>query len=138
MGTCLLFPISSTGGFAFSRYYFGADSGDKLGTLFQNELSGLTMFERTADRESISAYRFHNRDPLVMGNGGKLTWQVGCEGHVGATKCGNPVPGSGLGQRSNDRTARQQVEVIGMASVGRTLSPVNVTTYAWVLLFPAS
>ena len=32
-----------------SGYYFGADSGDPLGTLFQNGLSGLTLFERTKD-----------------------------------------------------------------------------------------
>jgi hypothetical protein len=108
------------------RYYFGADSGDKVGTLFQTALSGLTAFDRTADRESISAYRFHNHDPLVMSGGGRLTWQVGCEGHANATKCGNPAPAGGL-PPSEWR----------MAGVGRSLSPVNVTTYAWVYVFPS-
>ena len=54
------------------RYYFGADSGDKVGVLFQNSLSGLTHHERTADGfEYISAYRFHTSDPLVMSDGGR-------------------------------------------------------------------
>lgn len=111
-----------------SGYYFGADSGDKLGTLFHNALSGLVMFERDGDRESLSAYRFHNRDPLFMADGGKLTWQVGCQGHPGATKCGNPVPPS-----------TSAASILGSPKpVGRTLSPINVTTYAWVYTFPAT
>jgi len=56
-----------------SGFYFGADSGDKLGTLFSNALSGLTQFERTDNNtiERLSAYRFHTADPLVFTDGGK-------------------------------------------------------------------
>ena len=72
-----------------SGYYFGADSGDAAGVLFANALSGLTLFQRAAPFERLSAYRFHAADPLVFTDGGMLTWQVGAEGHAGATKCGN-------------------------------------------------
>jgi hypothetical protein len=74
-----------------SAYYFGADSGDG-GIPFQTPFNGLTQFERTTDGyERISAYRFHNTDPLVMSDGGKLQWRVGAKGDAGTTKCGNPV-----------------------------------------------
>merc|ERR1711934_474779 len=42
-----------------SGYYFGADSGDPLGTRFQTQLNGLTQFERNGAIERLSAYRFH-------------------------------------------------------------------------------
>jgi hypothetical protein len=102
----------------------GADSGDAVGELFTNALSGLTLFQRniTTGYERLSAYRFHNTDPLVMVDGGNLTWQVGSEGHPGATKCGNPVP---LGTAIIESLPE-------LKPVGRVLAAVNVTTYAWV------
>lgn len=113
-----------------SGYYFGADSGDALGILFANALSGLTFFQRQDPYERVSAYRFHNTDPLVMADGGLLTWQVGCEGHAGASKCGNPfppnlplLPASYLPHRNPLNSSR-------------ATSPVNVTTYAWIYTYP--
>ena len=111
-----------------SGYYFGADSGDKLGTRFQNALSGLTLFERGAEYEYLSAYRFHTSDPLVMADGGKLTWRVGARADPGTTKCGNPLP-PGAAELGLDEDRE---------TVGRQLSPVNVTTYAWVYVFPTA
>ena len=67
-------------------YYFGADSGQPVGTPFQNPLSGLTMFEREEGVERLSAYRFHTADPLVMDDGGRLVWRVGAQGQPGTTK----------------------------------------------------
>jgi hypothetical protein len=116
-----------------SGYYFGADSGDELGTLFHTPLSGLTTFVRDGPDEKLSAYRFHNHDPLVMADGGKLTWQVGCNQTLrpGVTKCGNPVP---EGSEVMDAAGLAQMR----GGVGRTLSAVNVTTYAWVYTFPVT
>ena len=77
-----------------SGYYFGADSGDKLGTKFKTPFAGLTHFERDSHdgTERLSAYRFHARDPLVMSDGGKLVWRVGAQAEAGKTKCGNSLP----------------------------------------------
>ena len=109
-----------------SGYYFGADSGDPLGTQFFSALAGLPLFERAAPYERISAYRFHNTDPLVFTDGGALTWQVGSKGSPGLFKCGNPIPES-----------MQGLESVGTRS-GRTLSAVNVTTQAWTFVFSQS
>ena len=112
-----------------SGYYFGADSGDPLGILFANALSGLTQFQREVPYERLSAYRFHNTDPLFMADGGLLTWQVGSKGRPGTTKCGNVgVPGwEGL---------------VGLhppiLNSSRVLSPINVTTYAWLYVYPGA
>jgi hypothetical protein len=111
-----------------SGYYFGADSGDAVGVLFANALSGLTLFQRAAPFERLSAYRFHNTDPLVMVDGGMLTWQVGCEGHAGASKCGNPLPPGVAAAAAPPAPAAPALR--------RTLSPVNVTTQAFVYVFP--
>ena len=105
---------------------FGADSGDLVGILFANALSGLTLFQREPPFERLSAYRFHNTDPLVLSDGGFLTWQVGAEGHPGATKCGNPAPHAPLGIHWGGS---------GFNS-SRATSPVNVTTSAWLFVFP--
>lgn len=115
-----------------SSYYFGADSGDPVGTLFANALSGLTLFQRADPYERLSAYRFHTRDPLWMVDGGALTWQVGCEGHPGASKCGNALPSGDLGGDADFRLSRR-----GNFSAARTLSAVNVSTYAWVYVWPS-
>jgi hypothetical protein len=106
-----------------SGYYFGADSGDAVGVQFFNAHSGLPLFQSSAPFERLSAYRFHNTDPLVFTDGGSLTWQVGSQGSPGRFKCGNPVPADAL---NADVGAR----------AGRALSAVNVTTSAWVYLFP--
>eukprot|EP00928_Gymnodinium_smaydae_P033750 TRINITY_DN24098_c0_g1_i1.p1 TRINITY_DN24098_c0_g1~~TRINITY_DN24098_c0_g1_i1.p1 ORF type:complete len:418 (-),score=41.55 TRINITY_DN24098_c0_g1_i1:77-1267(-) len=112
-----------------SGYYFGADSGEGATldkTLFASDLSGLTIFERNNDgTERLSAYRFHASDPLVMTDGGKLVWRVGAAGLPGTTKCGNKMPK--LRSLGNDADAM----------VGRQLTAVNVSTYAWVYLFPS-
>ena len=110
-----------------SGYYFGADSGDAVGVLFANALSGLTLFQREAPFERLSAYRFHGTDPLVMVDGGSLTWQVGCGPHPGASKCGNVLPPAlGVVARAG----------AGAARVSRELSAVNVTTSAWIYVLP--
>lgn len=103
-----------------SGFYFGADSGDPIGIPFFSALAGLPLFERVAPYERLSAYRFHNTDPLVFTDGGALTWQVGSQGSPGFFKCGNPKSV----HRDFDDT-----------SLGRTLSPVNVTTSAWTFVF---
>ena len=113
-----------------SGYYFGADSGDAAGVLFANALSGLTLFQRAAPYERLSAYRFHNTDPLVMVDGGALTWQVGAQGHPGATKCGNPAAAGTEGLDFGPRPLHRH------PSASRALSPINVTTYAWVYVYP--
>ena len=107
-----------------SGYYFGADSGDAVGVQFFNTLSGLPLFQRADPYERLSAFRFHNTDPLVFTDGGSLTWQVGSQGSPGHFKCGNRVPDG------------YEVEVDAGARAGRVLSAVNVTTSAWVFLFP--
>eukprot|EP00039_Didymoeca_costata_P010886 m.148378 g.148378 ORF g.148378 m.148378 type:complete len:579 (-) comp14996_c0_seq8:98-1834(-) len=78
-----------------SAYYFGGDSMIHRGLLFSSPLSGLTYFDRSNGIERISAYRFHNADPLVFTDGGSLVWRVGCgpnPDEAQETKCGNPVP----------------------------------------------
>ena len=102
-----------------SSYYFGADAGIFGPThqikdlMFRTDLSGLTYFQRENGTERISAYRFHNQDPLAFSGGGKLLWWVGqCKpfneqqqgmaaaaaevgstiNGAGTTKCGNPYP----------------------------------------------
>ena len=114
-----------------SGYYFGADSGDPVGVLFANALSGLTLFQRSAPFERLSAYRFHSADPLVMVDGGSLTWQVGCEAHAGATKCGNPLPPGEAA--ALDARSGAPVPPLGR---NRSLTAVNVTTHAFVYVFP--
>mgnify|MGYP004286679503 CR=1 FL=1 len=49
-----------------SAFYFGADTVRGGGITFANALAGVTHFERTAQCEFISAYRFHTNDPLVF------------------------------------------------------------------------
>ena len=49
-----------------SAFYFGADTVRGGGITFANALAGVTHFERTAQCEYISAYRFHTNDPLVF------------------------------------------------------------------------
>lgn len=116
-----------------SGYYFGSDSGHPVGTLFNTALSGLTLFQRTGVTERLSAYRFHTADPLVMTDGGRLSWRVGAKGEPGTTKCGNPLPPSfddaGMAIDFNG-------DVNVGAALGRQLTAVNVTTYAWVYTFP--
>ena len=138
-----------------SGYYFGADSGDPVGVPFHNALSGLPLFERTADgkTERVSAYRFHTSDPLVMSDGGKLVWRVGAKGEPGTTKCGNPLPkpaGTRGGGNDGDDGIdwgevqatlvgggeRRVGEGAGGGLVGRQLTAINVTTYAWIYVFP--
>jgi hypothetical protein len=72
--------------------------------MFRTDLSGVTFFQRDGGYERLSAYRFHNQDPLVFNGGGKLLWWVGrCQPFTdddsvdspssgGTTKCGNPFP----------------------------------------------
>jgi len=62
-----------------------------------------------------------------MVDGGALTWQVGCEGHAGASKCGNVLP-PGVSAAAATRPP---------ALLRRQLSPVNVTTQAFVFVFPS-
>ncbi|EOD04404.1 hypothetical protein EMIHUDRAFT_453901 [Emiliania huxleyi CCMP1516] len=98
-----------------------------LGKRFQSALSGLTLFERGTEYEYLSAFRLHTSDPLVMTDGGKLTWRVGAKADPGTTKwCGNPLP-PGAAELGLDEERE---------TVGRQLSPVNVTTYAWVYTPP--
>ena len=118
-----------------SGYYFGADSGDAVGVLFANALSGLTLFQRAAPYERLSAYRFHNTDPLVMADGGVLTWQVGAQGHPGATKCGNPAA-AGTAGLDFGPPRRSRAGPLHPVNASRALSPINATTYAWVYLYP--
>ncbi len=115
-----------------SGYYFGADSGDALGILFANALSGLTLFQRDAPSgaERLSAYRFHNTDPLVFTDGGQLTWQVGAQAHPGATKCGNALPPAAAMHPGATGAPWRPL------NASRALSPVNVSTYAWVYIYP--
>ena len=58
----------------------------------------------------------------LLVDGGQLTWRVGAKAEPGTTKCGNPLP-EGVAWREEAR-------------LGRQLSAVNVTTYAWVYVFP--
>jgi len=112
-----------------SGYYFGADSGDALGVQFFTPLSGLPLFERTTDgHERLSAYRFHTADPLIMSDGGRLVWRVGAKGETGTTKCGNKIP--------HGFQAIQKDVIKDETRLRRTLSPINVTTYAWIYTFP--
>ena len=115
-----------------SGYYFGADSGDAVGVLFANALSGLTLFQRQAPYERLSAYRFHIMDPLWMIDGGQLTWQVGAKNHPSLSKCGNPLPDTGTNNYNNN--FRQSINTNNL--LNRTLDPVNVTTYAWIYIWP--
>eukprot|EP00729_Bicosta_minor_P013924 gene13924-22957_t len=151
-----------------SGYYFGGDTFLHKGLLFQNQLSGLTFFERTKDDyERLSAYRFHAADPLVFNNGGGVVWQVGCgkpptkqqnatEAEVGAlgmTKCGNPVPQAtgplppqqpfpppppaSPSPPPSPAPAQQPVKAQAQENkadpdgLGRSASPVTLTTYGW-------
>ena len=138
-----------------SAFYFGADTVRGEGITFTNALAGVTHFERTARCEYISAYRFHANDPLVFDDGGGLVWRVG-EGHQpmasrraarsgalrgGATsrgsssapriftKCGNQYP-SQEQAASNGRAPWQGSNALSTPQ--RTISAVNVSTYAWV------
>jgi hypothetical protein len=121
-----------------SGYYFGADSGDASGVLFANALSGLTLFQRAAPYERLSAYRFHAQDPLVFVDGGQLTWQVGSQGHgAGLTKCGNPAP-PGAEKGLDFGPWRRGSSGSSSLNASRALSAVNVTTYAWVYLYPGA
>ena len=131
-----------------SAYYFGADSGGRKGLPFSTPLNGLTLFERTDDGyERLSAYRFHNADPLAMSDGGRLVWRVGAQGAAGTTKCGNPIPqagdpttaavGAGAGAAAAVGAGGAQSVSLGRAGggipqLGRTLSAINMTTYGWV------
>ena len=129
-----------------SSYYFGADAGifgnefQKPELTFRHELSGLTFFQRddASGYERLSAYRFHNRDPLVFNGGGKLLWWVGqCkpfnsedgnvdDGHQAeggrVTKCGNPFPPT---------LENNELMTPPPRPLGRALTPINVTTYGW-------
>eukprot|EP01050_Picozoa_sp_SAG11_P023267 SAG11_NODE_4631_length_1827_cov_1.282407_1_plen_346_part_00 len=135
-----------------SSYYFGADAGI-FGTdyqipslTFRNDLSGLTFFQREGGYERLSAYRFHNADPLAFSGGGKLLWWVGqCKpfgGEDGAelgrtTKCGNPVPPTphdALGKpyaAPLPATELDAGEAGAGRRLGRSLTPINATTYGW-------
>lgn len=125
-----------------SAYYFGADAGQPIGIPFATPLSGLPLFTRDGKTETLSAYRFHNRDPLVMEDGGRLVWRVGAAGTKGSTKCGNPIPPSGRATVRADGTLEVvpaadyiwKSETVG-EGLARTLSAVQVTTYAWVYTF---
>ena len=129
-----------------SGYYFGADSGDPVGVPFFNALSGLPLFQRVKtglQYERLSAYRFHNTDPLVMSDGGKLQWRVGAKGEPGTTKCGNPLPPSpGPSPVAGDTFDPHELQMENLNSrsenLGRALSPINVTTYAWIYTLPAT
>ena len=88
----------------------------------------MTQFNRSDPFERVSAYRFHAADPLVMWDGGMLTWQVGASAHPGATKCGNAALSFG--------GAPPPPLFAPRANASRALSPVNVTTYAWLLRYP--
>ena len=132
-----------------SGYYFGADSGEPVGIPFANPLSGLTLHDRSGDggaTERISAYRFHNRDPLVMADGGRLVWRVGAQGGQGTTKCGNPIPTNGSPTSSGSSGyggyggfSEEDLAEMGLLPrtppLGRELIAVNLTTYAWVYTF---
>jgi len=156
-----------------SGYYFGGDTFLHKGLLFQNQLSGLTFFERTKDDyERLSAYRFHAADPLVFNNGGGVVWQVGCgkpptkqqnatEAEVdalGMTKCGNPVPQAtgplppqqpfpppppaspspppSPAPAQQPVKAQAQENKVDPDGLGRSASPVTLTTYGWVYTWP--
>jgi hypothetical protein len=145
-----------------SAYYFGADSGDN-GIPFQTAFNGLTQFDRAKDGyERISAYRFHNNDPLVMVDGGRLQWRVGAKGEPGTTKCGNPLPKQGEPTfdgvhgmppllMAGDVNVEGEVKVVDeevmdeevmdeerKAKLGRQLTPISLTSYAWVFTFTPS
>lgn len=109
-----------------SSYYFGADTFLKQGRLSSSPLSGLTVFDRSADgQERLSAYRVHAADPLAFTDGGRLVWQVGGQPGQGRTKCGAPLRGSAS-------------EAAGaLPGVGRELSAVSVASYAWAYTWPA-
>lgn len=112
-----------------SSYYFSADTPPGLPRLFTNPVAGVTTFERTKDGyERISAYRFHNSDPLTMSDGGRLTWSVGSQTIPGRSKCGNVQPQGFLASGEPGEPSSSKI--------GRTLSAVNVTTYAWVFYLP--
>ena len=140
-----------------SAFYFGADTVRGKGITFTNALAGVTHFERTARCEYISAYRFHANDPLVFDDGGGLVWRVG-EGHqpmashraarssalrgggttAGGsssapqifTKCGNQYPSQAQTGGSNRRAPWHSGSALSTPQ--RTISAVNVSTYAWV------
>jgi len=134
-----------------SGYYFGADSGYKSGDPWNAGLSGVPLFQRTPDgTERISAYRFHNHDPLVFTDGGALVWRVGAKGLPGTSKCGNPFPKatgplpptpapvpsppeppSDVDSPPADVDSPQS-DVEDVDNLGRTLSPINMTSYGWV------
>jgi hypothetical protein len=103
--------------------------------LFASALSGLTFFQRQQPYERLSAYRFHNLDPLVMVDGGSLTWQVGAQSHPGASKCGNPLPSLPPGMEEAGQPWALLSSRPGL-NASRTLSPVNVSTYAWIYAYP--
>ena len=81
----------------------------------------------------------------MFADGGSLTWQVGCQGHAGATKCGNvaPVPGGSASwqsiadsdSNSNNGNDDDKDGGVHEDKLGRQLTAVNVTTYAWVYVF---
>jgi hypothetical protein len=136
-----------------SAYYFGADSDVGHAVPFTTPLSD--------GYERLSAYRFHNRDPLVLTDGGSLTWRVGAKGGPGNSKCGCDLPPtppassdaaaaaaaatavspllSSLSSSSSQQHQQQQqavaAEVTAQGALGRTLSPINVATYGWVYVF---
>jgi hypothetical protein len=80
---------------------------------------------------------------------------VGAKGEAGTTKCGNPLPKQGQPTYDGVNGMAAAVNTDGSVAVddtlegleelrrnaeglGRTLSAVNVTSYGWVYVFPAS
>ena len=71
-----------------------------------------------------------------MSDGGRLVWRVGAKGEPGTTKCGNKLPPHAEGDGIDwDAIPLEPERQVG-ARLGRQLTAINVTTYAWVYVLP--
>jgi hypothetical protein len=87
-----------------SAYYFNAGP-------FRLATAGLTHISTNATTATLSAYRFHEKDPLVFSDGAKLVWRNGdATDPATGLKCFIETGGNVVGSPGN----------------------ATVTTYAWV------
>jgi len=107
----LTFPgqIISTGteDYYISAYYFNAGE-------FRNDQSGYTHYTSVNNTVELSAYRFHDQDPIFFEQGFRFMWRNGDVNNAQGYKCIVDQGGS----------------VVGNPTVSQ------VTTYAWVYVWP--